>query len=164
MGIVIERAVAGDVPEILRIRRAAEDWLAAAGIRQWEPGWLTAEAVSAEIAGGEWQVARDGATLAGALRLLWSDEQVWQADNAFAGYVHGLVVDRRYTGLGSRMLDWAGDRVLDAGARLLRLDCVSHNLRLRRYYLDRGFREVDVRLCYGRWLMALFEKRLGADC
>lgn len=168
MEIVIERAVPGDVPEILRIRRAAEEWLAAAGIRQWPPGWLTAERLLAEIGRDEWQVARAGAGagagLCGALRLLWSDEAVWQADNTFAGYVHGLVIDRRHPGLGSRMLNWAGERARAAGAALLRLDCVSHNARLRRYYADQGFREVGERTLYDGWTMALFEKRLDARC
>lgn len=161
---MIGRALPGDVPAILRIRRAAEDWLAAAGIRQWQPGWLTAERLDAEIGRGEWQVARGDAGVCGALRLLWSDEAVWQADNAFAGYVHGLVIDRRHTGLGSRMLDWAGERAVEAGASLLRLDCVSHNTRLRQYYLDQGFREFGERAAYGGWTMALFEKRLGTVC
>lgn len=102
----------------------------------------------------------DGA-VAGGLRLLWSDREVWGERSEDAGYVHGLVIDRRHAGadLGARLLDWAGQRARGNGRAFLRLDCVESNVRLRRYYSDRGFWEMGRRdLGDMWWPVTLFEK------
>ena len=80
-----------------------------------------------------------------------------------AGYVHGLVIDREHAGegLGGQLLDWAERRTLQTGRTLLRLDCVEGNERLRRYYRDRGFREVGRKEFEASWFPAvLLEKAL----
>ncbi|MEU3710467.1 GNAT family N-acetyltransferase [Streptomyces catenulae] len=71
---------------------------------------------------------------------LWTPEE--RADPAL--YVHKLTVDRRYagSGLGGRILDWAGDRAARQGARWLRLDAWTTNAGLHRYYLRQGFQHV----------------------
>ena len=68
-----------------------------------------------------------------------------------AGYVHRLVVRRDHSGggLGVRLLGWADEQVQAHGRSQLRLDVVSDNAPLRRYYQARGFRhERDVS---GEW-------------
>ncbi|WP_433272272.1 GNAT family N-acetyltransferase [Actinosynnema sp. CS-041913] len=162
----IEPATAADADDVLRLRRDAEEWLALRNIDQWRPGWLSSAEVRAQIADGQWHVARVGGAVCGAFRLLWSDEPVWQADNAFAVYVHGLVTDRRRAGagLGSRLLAWAAEHGHRAGATLLRLDCVAHNRRLRRYYAGLGFREVGRRVFDGGWAHVLLEKSTDRRC
>ncbi|MEU4806144.1 GNAT family N-acetyltransferase [Actinosynnema sp. NPDC023587] len=156
----IGQATVEDAGEVLRLRRGAEDWLAGRDIEQWPPGGLELVEVRKQIEAGQWYVARAGDAACGAFRLLWSDEAVWRAENTFAAYVHGLVTDRGHagTGLGSRLLAWVAEHGRRAGAGLLRLDCVAHNARLRRYYADLGFREVG-ELVYGRgWVNVLLEK------
>ncbi len=159
----IEPATPADVEDVLRLRRAAEDWLAVRNIDQWRPGGLSSAEVGAQIEAGEWHVARNGEAVCGAFRLLWSDEPVWRAENAFAAYVHGLVTDRRYAGagLGGRLLTWVAEHGRRAGTTLLRLDCVEHNHRLRRYYAELGFREVGRRVFAGGWVNVLLEKSIG---
>jgi RimJ/RimL family protein N-acetyltransferase len=89
---------------------------------------------------------------------------VWQSAGA-AGYVHGLVIDRRQgagTGLGAHLLDWGGEQGRRAGATVLRLDCVEHNAGLRRYYARLSFREVGRREFQNGWhAVTLLEKRLA---
>lgn len=62
---------------------------------------------------GEFFVARDRAQsrIVGALRLIWSDPVVWPDSNEPAGNVHGLVIDREFSGtsLGERLLVWPID-------------------------------------------------------
>lgn len=71
---------------------------------------------------------------------------MWDADPMdSAGYVHGLMTNRRGTGLGGWLLTWAETRITAAGRRLARLDCVATNGRLRRYYTDQGYREAGFR-------------------
>ncbi|MEV0674898.1 GNAT family N-acetyltransferase [Actinosynnema sp. NPDC050436] len=163
MELSIERATREDADEVLRLRRGAEDWLAGRNIEQWRPGGLSVAEVGPQIDAGQWYVARSGDAVCGAFRLLWSDEPVWRAENAFAAYVHGLVTDRRYAGagLGGRLLAWVAEHGRRAGAALLRLDCVKHNERLRRYYADLGFREVGERTYGGgTWVNVLLEKAI----
>ncbi|MBB5956971.1 GNAT superfamily N-acetyltransferase [Saccharothrix tamanrassetensis] len=162
----IEPATPADVPDVLRLRGDAEEWLALRNIDQWRPGWLSFSKVSEQIDDGQWYVARDGDAVRGAFRLLWSDEPVWRADNAFAAYVHGLVTDRRCAGagLGARILAWVAEHGREAGATRVRLDCVAHNRQLRRYYAGLGFREVGRRRFDGGWVHVLLEKSTDLGC
>jgi GNAT superfamily N-acetyltransferase len=152
---LLEQAHEQDCGQILALRAASELWLASLGIVQWGHDQVSADEVQRQIVAGEWYVLRhdEGSEgeldsgLAGALRLLWSDEPVWQHDNAFAAYVHGLMVNRTHTGrgIGAELLRWAEIRGRDAGADELRLDCIETNLGLREYYASQGFREVGRR-------------------
>jgi GNAT superfamily N-acetyltransferase len=162
--IAVRPAALDDVGVLHRLRVEAEDWLAARGIEQWGQGSLSSSDLRAQVVDGQWHVGvtRSG-DIAGGLRLLWADRDVWQADDAFAAYVHGLVIDRRLAGLGvgSRLLVWVEDRARKAQASMLRLDCVESNAALRAYYGSLGFREVGRRDFDGPWFSAtLLEKPL----
>jgi GNAT superfamily N-acetyltransferase len=82
----------------------------------------------------------------GTLTFQWDDPRFWGEDGADdrAGYVHRLAVRRAHagTGLGARLLGWADDQVRAAGRTRLRLDVVSDNAPLRRYYERAGFAHV----------------------
>lgn len=169
MTVDVVRAIGSDAPAILALRHGAEDWLAERGIAQWRPREVSLEQIEAQISRGEFYVARDQvqSRIAGALRLIWSDPQVWPDSDEPAGYVHGLVVDRAFSGdsMGERLLLWARRRSAEEGAQYLRLDCVETNVRLRRYYLDAGFTEVGRRdfgddADNGWFSVVLFERSL----
>lgn len=158
------RAAQPDAPAILGLRAAAELWLHERDIEQWDVGGVSLAEVQQQVSQGEWHVARDGDAVCGALRLLWSDPAVWQADDGLAVYVHGLVIDRGHagTGLGAGLLDWAAEQGRRAGAAAVRLDCVEGNPGLRRYYSRLGFRTVGRRDFGGRWRsVTLFERNLA---
>jgi ribosomal protein S18 acetylase RimI-like enzyme len=154
-----------DADVLLALREAAGRRLVTRGIRQWEPGEVSVEQIRAQVGAGEWWVhGRDGA-VAGALRLLWSDVEFWGDRPDDDAYVHGLMIDRCHAGegLGRRLLDWAEHRAREADRPFLRLDCAEVNDRLRRYYRERGFREVGRRDFDGTWWsVTLFEKPLAA--
>jgi ribosomal protein S18 acetylase RimI-like enzyme len=60
-----------------------------------------------------------------------------------AAYVHGLVIDRRHAGqaLVATALRWAEERARAGGRTYLRLDHAADNVRVARYYRERGFIE-----------------------
>lgn len=163
--VEVELARPCDALALQDLRDAAARWMQQQGLAQWRPGEIPLESFDKQVTAGEWHVARtgDGAIRAG-LRLLWSDAATWGRAGPFAGYVHGLVVSRESVGqgLGAQLLQWAGRTALAADRYLLRLDCVESNLRLRRYYLDQGFREVgrrDLDSGHGH-SVSLFEREL----
>jgi len=95
---------------------------------------------------GRLYVVTLGAEVVGTLAFQWDDPRFWGADgdDGRAGYVHRLVVRRAHagTGLGARVLAWADDQARAAARPRLRLDVVSHNAPLRRYYERSGFAHV----------------------
>jgi GNAT superfamily N-acetyltransferase len=104
------------------------------------------------------------------LQLQWSDPFFWgQADaDADAGYVHRLAVRRDHAGrgMGVRLLDWADEQVRARGRSWLRIDVVSGNLSLRRYYEAVGFghrRDIEGELVerdgtHRAWKTSLYER------
>ena len=96
---------------------------------------------------------RSTAIVVGTVTLQWEDPRFWGDDgtDGRAGYVHRLAVPPRHAGagLGARLLAWADERVRDVGRDRLRLDVVSHNAPLRRYYERCGF--AYVRDVTGDW-------------
>ncbi|MGY4644515.1 GNAT family N-acetyltransferase [Cellulomonas sp. URHB0016] len=138
----VEQAIPEDAEAIHRLRRSLEDWMVARGVEQWPPGGMPLRQVVDEIADGQWHVVRDAEVgIAGALRLLWSDEPFWGPGQPPAVYVHGLMVDRRCAGrgLGTGLLDWAAAQGRAAGVGLFRLDHRTTNPVLGAYYERYGF-------------------------
>ncbi|GAB2616342.1 hypothetical protein GCM10027168_56040 [Streptomyces capparidis] len=149
--MIITLAEAADLPRLLRFRTDAAAWLASLGVDQWSTPF-PAEHIAASVRAGEVFLIRESeeADAAATVTLdhnidpelwdLWTPEE--RAEPAL--YVHKLTVDRRYAGhdLGGRILDWAGDRAARQGAKWLRLDAWTTNVRLHRYYLRHGFEHV----------------------
>ncbi len=140
-------ATSADLPAYLDIRDAAARWLAEAGIAAWTAGEYAIPAAEA-VAAGELLVADLVGVVVGGLRLAHADPEVWpEITDPAAGFVHALVVDRSLSGrgLGGWLLDQAAARVGERGGDVLRLDCWAGNERLRRWYTEEGFTELDVR-------------------
>jgi GNAT superfamily N-acetyltransferase len=143
--VIISQACEADLPRLLQFRRDSAAWLAPRGIDQWSNPFPP-ERILASIMAGEVFLVREAAgTDAAATITLDSDadHRLWtqgERDEP-ARYVHKLTVDRKYagTGLGARILDWAGDQAAQAGAVWLRLDAWTTNPRLHQYYRDQGF-------------------------
>lgn len=169
--LVIEPASGADVAAYLRMRDEAAEQMVARGIVQWRPGELTEDALHRWAADGEIFAARLDGTLVGGLFVLWSDPVFWGDREEKAGYTHGLLVDRRLKGqgLGRRLLTFAEEHIRASGRYLSRLDTVTTNDVLRRYYRAAGYREVGERafddgkvLAHGAPIgsVTLFEKSL----
>jgi GNAT superfamily N-acetyltransferase len=159
----IHRAGTEQVDEVLRLRTHAEHWLANAGIEQWTASAVGEKSIRAHIERGSTYIVRDEDqivcatfTLDGGDRDFWTEEELAEP----AVYLYKFIVHSAYrgTGLGEALMNWICRRADAAGARLLRLDCWRTNEGLHAYYLNRGFRQVDVRSAYGRKSGALFER------
>ncbi|HXY47079.1 MAG TPA: GNAT family N-acetyltransferase [Thermoplasmata archaeon] len=78
--------------------------------------------------------------------LVWDDVRLWGSQPPIAGYLHKLVVRRRWAhrDIGRRTIEWVADRVRASGRSVLRLDCRSTNRRLVAYYESLGFQGIRV--------------------
>ncbi|MGW2109081.1 GNAT family N-acetyltransferase [Streptomyces sp. NPDC001948] len=146
--MIVVRAELGDLARLIKFRSDAADWLRPRGIDQWSLSFPP-EQMAASIARGQVYLFKEHAAADAAATvtldreaddLLWTPEE--QLDDAL--YVHKLTVDRAHAGagLGARILDWAGNRAAQAGARWLRLDAWTTNPQLQAYYLSQGFHHV----------------------
>ena len=159
---VLAPATVQDAAVVVRLRDAAAEWLLARGIEQWRPGELTEARIAMRAEAGELYVCRMDGAVAAAVVVADQDSAVWGPVAGDAGYVHTLVIDRRHAGqgLGRRVLAGVEHLIATRHARA-RLDCVSTNNRLRKYYRDAGYREVGERDLGAGWSpVTLFEKRL----
>jgi protein-tyrosine phosphatase len=134
----VTRASAEELDEVVAVLSEAAAWLRLRGIDQW-PDPYPAEWVAGSIGRGETYLARENGVVVGTITLRWADPAFWGEQPPVAGYVHGLAVRRELAGRGPELLEWAEERVREAGRDLLRLDCRTENARLRGYYERHGF-------------------------
>lgn len=133
----MRRANLDDLEAVLGVLDELGSWLAQRGVKQWPRRFEAAWLLPSLEAGQTWLAEIDG-RLAATITLGWRDP-IWEPDDGAAGYVHRMAVRREARGLGGSLLQWADGQVLDNGRRLLRLDCVTSNLALHRYYERAGF-------------------------
>jgi protein-tyrosine phosphatase len=155
-----------DAAAVRRLRDAAAEWLLSRGIEQWRPGEVSEARLAARADAGELFVSRAGGVVVASVVVASDDIPVWGPDADKAGYVHTLVIDRRYagSGLGRRLLRQAERLVTARGRTRVRLDCVATNGRLRAYYRQAGYQEVgepSFRPDRGWSSVTLFEKRVS---
>lgn len=137
---------------VLDVLSEAAEWMDSRGRPNW-PARFPTRLIASAAAAGELFVVEIGGAPVATLTLQWSDPRFWGNptlgdEDDDAGYVHRLAVRRAHAGhgLGYRLLDWADGAVRATGRSRLRLDVVSDNERLRRYYEGAGFvhqRDVD---------------------
>ncbi|WP_433547959.1 GNAT family N-acetyltransferase [Streptomyces sp. CA-294286] len=133
-----------DLTALVGLHDGAARWMLRNGIDQWKPGQKPAAHFRLRMREGEvWLAEHEGAAV-GAYELWWQDEGAWGAQPPVAGYVHRLMTDRTRApaGTGRALLAAAEARIAACGRPLARLDCVSHNTRLRTYYRTAGYRLV----------------------
>ena len=161
----LTRAVPDDARAVVRLRNAAAEWQLSQGIRQWTPGEVTEVQFANRARAGELYVVRRGQDIIAAVLLQWDDEIVWGVRPPEAGYIHGLVIDRRHSGFGfgRSVLASAETHIASQGRRIARLDCVESNNPLQSYYTRAGYLEVGRNSFASRsgWRpVTLFEKHL----
>jgi GNAT superfamily N-acetyltransferase len=99
---------------------------------------------------------------------LIGQEHLWTAEEREieAVYLHRLVIDRGYAGigLGAELIDWAGRKGASQqkNAELIRIDVWTDNDELHDYYRGQGFQDVAVRQTPDRTPSgALFQRPLS---
>lgn len=164
----VVQAEPGDLETVIGLLEEVAAWLESKGINQWPVGWFRdSMAFYAEAIGrGEMYLASVGDEVVGTLRLGWEDANVWPDVADDAAYVHTLAVRRTWAGrrLGRRLLEWVEAQAASAGKNYLRLDCITSNDVLRRYYEDAGFAaagELEVSWPLGMYPAQRYEKAVG---
>jgi len=149
--MLIAPATPDDLKTLIGFRDEAARWLKGRGIDQWSAPWptqdLMEEGMLRSILAGETFIVWDDDTPAATLTVdHWANPDLWTPVEAAepALYTHKVTVARAYAGrgLGRELLDWAGTRAANEGARWLRLDAWTTNRTLQQYYLDQGFSHV----------------------
>jgi len=149
--MLIAPATRDDLRTLVAFRDEAHRWLASRGIDQWAEPWptedLMVEGMLRNIEASETFIAWDNRTPAATITVdTWANPDLWteteRAEPAL--YAHKMTVARAYAGrgLGAELLDWAGTRAANEGARWLRLDVWTTNDALQRYYQEQGFTHV----------------------
>ncbi|MBT2504769.1 GNAT family N-acetyltransferase [Streptomyces sp. ISL-98] len=158
-----------DLTALVGLYDGAAHWMRRNGIEQWQPGGKDEEHFGLRMKEGEvWLAEAGGGRVVGAYELWWDDEPAWGVQPPVAGYVHRLMTDRTAApaGLGRVMLVQAERRIAEAGRELARLDCLTSNARLRRYYEGVGYQVVGEEPCKadaaggGSYGVTLLERRL----
>ena len=160
----LEPAAVEDVDRLVELRDGAARWLLDRGIQQWLPDEFTAERMRSWVEAGVVHVLREQHLLAGSVAVLWDDPDIWGLTDTPAGYIHLLIVrnERRGRGLGDQLLAWAEQHIRRSGRAVARLDAVSSNQTLHRWYDQRGYIEVGRHtFTDSRWFpVTLREKQL----
>jgi hypothetical protein len=119
-------------------------WLLSKNILQWPLDWL--ESIRTEImssigAGLFYATDIDGQLVA-VVEVRSKPEEIWKNNEAEALYIHKLAIKREYADgdLGRYILTQIKSKAMQHNINYLRLDCVSHNDRLREYYESCDFK------------------------
>jgi GNAT superfamily N-acetyltransferase len=147
----------------LEVVEEAAMWLWQRGIRQWEPGTNRAQRtwLARCVAHGGLVVARAGGELVGGCVATTLAVPAWNARREPPLYVAKLAVKRTHAGCGvaTRILAAGEAHARATGHTRLRLDCWEGNARLRAYYRDAGFAELEAVAEHG-YEVRLFERAL----
>ena len=164
--LVVTRATVAEAPAVQALRDELASWMLQRGIQQWSPGEMPEEWIEVCIAVGAVYLVRHDGRLVGSVTVVWDDPLIWGERPEPAGYIHMLMVDRDFGGLGigRLILEWAEGSIAEAGHRRARLDCVQSNQPLRAYYGHAGYRFVGTKTFPDlAWAddTALYEKELA---
>ncbi len=141
-------ATPDDLPAVIGLIEEAAGWLRGKGTDQWARPWPDRAArddrVRRGLERGETWLVMDGATPAATLTVCQTgNPAVWPfPDGDSAVYVHRVVVNRAYAGLGlgGLMFDWAVQRESRTReVKWLRVDVWSTNAALHAYYERQNF-------------------------
>jgi RimJ/RimL family protein N-acetyltransferase len=166
MPLAVRLATHDDLSAVHEILDGAAAWLIEHGIHQW-PNPYPREPITSAFASRQlWVGSRAGRVVA-TMRTARRDPDFWGDDPLPALYVHALAARREppARGSGLELLRWAARTAALDGLEAVRLDCWAGNHRLRRYYLQAGFRHVgDVEQSSGSrsWRGSLFELAVSA--
>lgn len=143
----LRSAVVDEAPELIELRDRLAQWMLNRGIEQWQPDQFDVEHLTAWIEAGFVFVHPEGDRIAASVAVLENDPLIWGPDHGDAGYIHMLMVDRRWSGrgLGDRTLAWAERHIERKGEERARLDVTAANATLQQWYTERGYEIVGTR-------------------
>lgn len=158
-------ATEADLVDIARLYAEAAEWMDSRGIPQWTSSGKRSQGdlenqLRHRLEVHETYVIEDAEGVAATVTLQNKDDEHFPGDKTRALYIHGLLIRRSLggQGLGASLLRWAENVARERGYSRTRLDFISPNERLKRYYEDFGYRKVGESRRYG--LNDLMEKTL----
>ena len=138
-------------------------WLSVKNIIQWPLDWLQSkrQEIQGSIEFGAYHAIDIDDEIAAVVEIKSAPEEIWANDNIPALYIHKLAIRRKYSDkkLGREIINLIEMRAAQQGIKYLRLACVAHNDKLRKYYESCGFifkSEVNS----GEIVLALYEYRV----
>lgn len=150
--MILTTATLDDLPEVMRMRDQARQWLRERGSDQWQKPWPDSRTeylrMVEYIRTGAMRMLRGrhgkavgsfAITDAGDPRL-WTQEELAEP----ALYLHGFMIRRELAGTGGPVLDWVSWRAAAASEpkKYVRIDVWTTNYGLQRYYRKHGFQDV----------------------
>lgn len=156
----VRPATRDDLEACFELRRLAEQQLRHAGLDQWHDSEEGKRVITKWIDRGTMSVVTTHAgDIVACFALDGPDQQFWTAEESddAATYLYKIIIrpDRKGSGLGEAILDYASDFAEQFGDEFVRVDCWQSNTGLHRYFTDRGFVHIDTRTAEGRnsgWL------------
>ncbi len=151
----------GNTSLAIEIMREAAAWLIETGKPLWRLEDLTEHKILAGITKEDVYVGWAADKAAAAMILQWSDPFFWPQAKDDSGYIHKLVVRRRFAGtnVSRQMVEWAKQEARRRGKEYLRLDCAGDRPKLCSFHESLGFQQVDRRMV-GIFDEAFFEMHL----
>lgn len=139
----IRPARASDFDAILEIRDQVAVDLLGRGLH-WNPNVLSRIQLADWSDRGVLFVAEVKNEVVGSIAIWRRDPGSWWPVEDRAGYVRDLMIHPRLRGqgAGATVLRWAEKYAAGLGLQRVRLDCLSSNDRLCRYYQEAGYRPV----------------------
>ncbi len=121
-------------------------WLASKGIKQWPVSWLESirPDIDESLSFGRFYIVERLDCPIAVFELRTEPEAVWNFDEAHYLYIHKIAVMREYAGLqiGASIINTIQNMARREGYVGVRLDCVSNNMLLCRYYQNFGFERI----------------------
>lgn len=142
--LVIEKGTLENIGDVLQILKENSEWLASLGIKQWEPDYylvkFNEEYYKRAIANNELYVSKIDGQVCGTF-VFRNYDLAWEDDVASYFICNiGVKVSMHGNEIGKTMIEYAKGMAKDLGAEKLKLDCVSNNEKLNKYFEDLGFR------------------------
>ncbi len=155
------KITSGNTSIAIEIMCEAASWLIETGKPLWRLEDLTEQKILAGITKDDVYVGWVAEEAAAAMILQWSDPFFWPQANDDSGFIHKLVVRRRFAGMNvsRQMVEWAKQEARRRGKTYIRLDCAGDRPKLCSFYESLGFQQVDRRMV-GVFDEAFFEMRL----
>lgn len=150
-----------EIQRAIHVMREVSAWARERGYRVWPEEWLTPEEMVTDDAGPEnFCIGMLDGEVACAFILQWKDGEYWPKKPEYgAAYLHKLCVRRKFAGRGmtGRVIGAVKEECRRRGIPYIRLDTALDEKRVRKIYLDAGFKIVDIIDYPNGRSMALYE-------
>lgn len=150
-----------EMQRAIPVMREVSAWARERGYRVWPQEWLTPEEMVTADAGPEnFCIGMLEGEIVCAFILQWRDREYWTETPEYgAAYLHKFCVRRKFAGRGmtGTVIHAVKEECRRRGIPYIRLDTALDEKRVRKIYLDAGFKIVDIIDYPNGRSMALYE-------